>query len=58
MKLITLLHVSVLHLNTYLKDLLMGRHLFQGHQSVQYNQFYIVVTFLHYQLYITASCSL
>lgn len=36
----------------------MSRHLLQSYQTVQYNQFDIVVTFFDDQLYVTASGSL
>lgn len=36
----------------------MSRHLLQSYQTVQYDQFDIVVTFFDDQLYVTASGSL
>ena len=34
---------------SHLKDLLVGGHLLEGDETVQHDEFHIVVTFLHYQ---------
>ena len=43
---------------SHLKDLLVGGHLLEGDETVQHDEFHIVVTFFHYQFNIALRGSL